>query len=593
MNRIIVCHNCKSILSPGSSFCPQCGARISQADYVAQNSAPVNTVYLAPGTVLHRQYRINGVIGQGGFGITYDGTDLKLDMHIAIKEYFPNSLAGRKVTVSREVYCNDNTVRLYEQGMNNFLREAKNMAKYAGEENFIAVHDYFAENNTAYIIMEYVEGINLKQYMQQHGRFTMEEVMPVMIPVMNALEKIHDRKMIHRDVSPSNIMIMKDGRVKLLDFGAARDLSMEMQNMTTMSAVYKYGYSPIEQQTRDMEQGAYSDIYALCATIYEMLTGETPPSPFMRLQQKKDPLVPPSQRGAKIHPVQERALIRGLAVYGRDRIQTIAELRDDLCMSTYSDQMQNGAAPESRSALDRSLPIILTALITGLVCIFGLLFYNWFSGGRKSEASQQTAAAQVQEASGAEEQGTAGETPATPQDPEKDAQETEIPGGSSGVDAGPVAGAGGWSGSAGDSLGMKIPSDAIVIGDHSYYLYDNSCSDWDEVLDFCHSKGGYPVVINNSNENELLYRYMLDMGREATLIGFTDHETEGRWKWADEKISTFTDWGENDEGEKEPNASTADEDYAQLDINMTNGHWNDCAFGWDTTSFICEWDGIR
>ena len=593
MDRIIVCHNCKSILSPGSSFCPQCGARISQADYVAQNSAPVNSVYLTPGTILHRQYRINGVIGQGGFGITYDGTDLKLDMHIAVKEYFPNSLAGRKVTVSQDVYCNENTVRLYEQGMNNFLREAKNMAKYAGEENFIAVHDYFAENNTAYIIMEYVEGINLKQYMQQHGRFTMEEVMPVMIPVMNALEKIHDRKMIHRDVSPSNIMIMRDGRVKLLDFGAARDLSMEMQNMTTMSAVYKYGYSPIEQQTRDMEQGAYSDIYALCATIYEMLTGETPPSPFMRLQQKKDPLAPPSQRGAKIHPVQERALIRGLAVYGRDRIQTIAELRDDLCMSTYSDQMQNGAAPESRSALDRSLPIILTALITGLVCIFGLLFYNWFSGGRKSEASQQTAAAQVQEASGAEEQGTAGETPATPQDPEKDAQETEIPGGSSGVDAGPVAGAGGWSGSAGDSLGMKIPSDAIVIGDHSYYLYDNSCSDWDEVLDFCHSKGGYPVVINNSNENELLYRYMLDMGREATLIGFTDHETEGRWKWADEKISTFTDWGENDEGEKEPNASTDDEDYAQLDIHMLNGHWNDCAFGWDTTSFICEWDGVR
>ena len=222
MNRIIVCHNCKSILSPGSSFCPQCGARISQADYVAQNSAPVNSVYLTPGTILHRQYRINGVIGQGGFGITYDGTDLKLDMHIAVKEYFPNSLAGRKVTVSREVYCNDNTVRLYEQGMNNFLREAKNMAKYAGEENFIAVHDYFAENNTAYIIMEYVEGINLKQYMQQHGRFTMEEVMPVMIPVMNALEKIHDRKMIHRDVSPSNIMIMRDGRVKLLDFGTAR-----------------------------------------------------------------------------------------------------------------------------------------------------------------------------------------------------------------------------------------------------------------------------------------------------------------------------------------------------------------------------------
>ena len=230
-------------------------------------SGRTNPIYLKPGTILRMQYRINGVIGQGGFGITYDGTDIKLNMHVAIKEYFPNNMATRQATVSTEVMCGDNTKGLYEQGMKNFLKEAQNMAKFAGEDDFVSVHDFFPENNTAYIIMEFVEGWNLKQYLQQKGRLTLNEVMPIVMPVMNALEKIHAKNMIHRDVSPSNIMILKDGRVRLLDFGAARDVSMETQNMTTMSAVYKYGYSPIEQLTMGMKQGPVTDIYALCAPI--------------------------------------------------------------------------------------------------------------------------------------------------------------------------------------------------------------------------------------------------------------------------------------------------------------------------------------
>ena len=153
-----------------------------------------NSFYLEPGTILHAQYRINSVIGQGGFGITYDGTDLKLDMHVAIKEYFPNPMANRQTTVSLEVTCNAGTKGLYEKGMKNFLDEAKNMAKYAGEENFVSVHDYFAENNTAYIVMEFVEGQNLKQYMQHYGRLPIETAMVIIMPVMNALEKIHSRR---------------------------------------------------------------------------------------------------------------------------------------------------------------------------------------------------------------------------------------------------------------------------------------------------------------------------------------------------------------------------------------------------------------
>ena len=142
-------------------------------------------------------------------------------------------------------------------------------------------------------------------------------------------------------------------------------------------------------------------------------------------------------------------------------------------------------------------------------------------------------------------------------------------------------------------MGMKIPSDALVLNGHSYYLYDNDCKDWDAVLDFCESKGGYPAVINDSEENESLYEYMLSMGRKATLIGYTDRDTEGIWRWVDGKYSDFTDWGTNNEGELEPNSDSSDEDYAQFDINMLDGHWNYCAFAWDTASFICEWDSIN
>ena len=140
---MIICHKCKSILSPGSSYCSQCGSRITQEDYVEEPTGKTNPVYLKPGTILRMQYRINGVIGQGGFGITYDGTDIKLNMHVAIKEYFPNNMATRQVTVSTEVICGDNTKGLYEQGMKNFLKEAQNMAKFAGEDDFVSVHDFF------------------------------------------------------------------------------------------------------------------------------------------------------------------------------------------------------------------------------------------------------------------------------------------------------------------------------------------------------------------------------------------------------------------------------------------------------------------
>ena len=388
----IVCHQCNSILPPGSTHCPHCGNTITDSDIATQAAASQNPLYLLPGTTLQDgRYVINSVIGQGGFGITYDGTDLRLDRHVAIKEYFPNPMANRNRTLSNNVSCSSYTMSLYDQGLNNFLKEAKNMARFAGEDNFVSVYDYFAENNTAYIIMDYVEGQNLKQYLSRRGRLSIEETMAIAMPVMSALEKIHMRGMIHRDVSPSNIMILPDGRVRLLDFGAARDIDLERKHMTTMSSVYKDGYSPIEQQTRDMPQGAFSDIYALCATMYEMLTGNTPPSPFIRIRD--DTLVLPSELGVRLTTNQEYTLLRGLAVYGDQRIQTIGELRDGLLGTGMPSSGQNTEAPRSNRTL--LLAILGAAIVILLVSVGYILFQT--SGGKPDLQTDSNSVAAVEE----------------------------------------------------------------------------------------------------------------------------------------------------------------------------------------------------
>ena len=637
----IVCHNCRSVLSPGSTYCSQCGSRVSAADFVSEETVLLNPIYLAPGTVLHMKYRINGVIGQGGFGITYDGTDIKLDMHVAIKEYFPNPMASRQVSISNEVTCSSNTTSLYEQGMNNFLKEARNMAKFAGEPDFVSVHDYFAENNTAYIIMEFVEGQNLKQYMQKYGRLPLSQAMPIIMPVMNALEKIHAKNMIHRDVSPSNIMILSDGRVRLLDFGAAKDVSFDTQSMTTMSAVYKMGYSPLEQLTRDMKQGPYSDIYALCATIYEMLTGSTPPSPLNRLSGSAE-LIPPSRLGVSIGPSQEAALLKGLSVKAADRIQSIAELRDAMCGigpdiglqyngrwqskggTQFDEGQQYGGLDDGKLDKGRVLKAVLIGAVSILVfSLAGLFIINSSSNAGKSgsnpkpeeqdvivvaeeNAEQESPAEEVNteeqesevtgEAGEFEEQGeeeaTAEEETASGPESEPAAEEEEA------VEE-PVAQE--ETEVTEEEEHYDFPDGALSFGGHHYYIYEDAQS-WDEAMEYCKERGGYLAVINNSDENQAVFDYMVSKGYDCAFFGLTNPGGDDGWHYINGDTSDFRDWGVNSRGVEEPNNADGDEIHVELDTHMDSGYWNDARFGKqiytpegkeyiNSYAYICEWDG--
>ena len=283
-----------------------------------------NTFQLPVGTILAGRYYVGKVLGQGGFGITYIGCDLKLNMKMAIKEYYPQGLIGRVSKYDLKLTVNTgNQHTVYEMQKDRFMKEARILAEFASDIRIVRVTDIFEENNTAYIVMEYVEGITLEKYCKQYGRMTFDAIWDMMRPLAETLGKIHNRGLIHRDISPSNIMLNDSTGVKLIDFGAARDYSTTDDK--SLSVVLKPGYAPPEQYS-SRGQGPWTDVYALCATIYRAITGVIPMNAFERMSS--DDLQYPSDLEAEINSEQEAILMCGLAVKKTDRIQSMNELRD-------------------------------------------------------------------------------------------------------------------------------------------------------------------------------------------------------------------------------------------------------------------------
>ena len=308
------CFHCMKELNTPAELCPHCGKAAAAENPIHQ---------LAAGTVLNNRYLVGNSLGEGGFGITYLGYDQILDIRIAIKEYYPSGLANRVNTYSNSVAVSQSIPQqTFEHGKENFLREAKSIARFKKERSIVDVNDFFTDNNTAYIIIEYIDGITLMERIKNKGTFECDALIKSMVPLMRSLEKMHAQNIIHRDISPDNIMLEADGSLKLLDFGAARYFSDE--GIKTMSVILKKGYAPYEQYSKRGNQSSWTDVYALCATIYKCITGVTPPDSLDRVVE--DELKKPSALGVSISPQQEKALMRGLAVYPKDRIRNINEL---------------------------------------------------------------------------------------------------------------------------------------------------------------------------------------------------------------------------------------------------------------------------
>ena len=278
-------------------------------------------------TRLIGRYTIEGVLGQGGFGITYLGIDELHEKKVAIKEFFPQGIVTRNIEYQDTVTVTfvgekDN----YEKGKERFLKEARTMAKFSKDEGIVKALDFFEINNTAYIVMEYLEGITLKQYLRENQRIAPEDLIELLVPLIESLDEIHSQGMIHRDISPDNIMVLPDGRIKLMDFGAARDYTEFGEK--SLSIVLKPGYAPPEQYQTHGVQGPWTDIYALCATMYKCITGENPPDAIERVMD--DSLKKISEFGIVIPPQEEAAIIKGMSVSAKDRYQDIKDFCEDL-----------------------------------------------------------------------------------------------------------------------------------------------------------------------------------------------------------------------------------------------------------------------
>ena len=369
-----LCYNCFQEREAPEGPCPYCGFDLAENE----KKFPVA---LRAGTVLNDRYIVGRVLGQGGFGITYLALDTQLNAKVAIKEFMPGEIAtrvgGTTVSVMMETRSEE-----FTYGAERFQEEARTLAKFIGNPNIAAVTSYFDENDTSYFVMDYIEGISFKTYIANHGgKISVEETLNVMIPVLRALTAVHAEGFIHRDVTPDNIYITKDGMVKLLDFGSARYSIGDKSK--SLDVILKVGYAPKEQYIRRSRQGPFTDVYSCAACFYAAITGFLPPESLERMDH--DELVPISQCGIEIPEYLDNAILKGLAVQPEDRFQSAAEFLGAIESQQVVEVPASGGVAPTPAPEKKKVKPALIAGIAALVVVVAVGVGVAIGGGDGSD----------------------------------------------------------------------------------------------------------------------------------------------------------------------------------------------------------------
>lgn len=488
MNYNNLCPHCMRDLGENRQLiCPYCGHDFKKITEI--------THHLRPFTILCGKYLVGDVLGEGGFGITYIGFDLNLEIKTAIKEFYPNGYCSREsMTTTKVTSYQGSNAEVYDKWRENFVREAKILAKFSHLPGIVDVKDFFQENNTAYIVMEYLEGITLKNYIkQQGGKLPVEQVIATLELPMLSLAQMHKAGLIHRDISPDNIMLTANGDMKLLDFGAAREYTAEDQK--SLSVMLKPGYAPEEQYRTKGKQGPWSDVYAFAATVYKCITGVTPIESMERLRQ--DDLKKPRELGVNISAQTEAALLKGMSVYAENRYQSMEELHRGLAAGLGKEQdipinaqvvntpqksetMRNAATTQTTPK--KKGKIGSYAVAAGLaVCLFFaivLIFEGRSSSDESIPAQTPKAETAVAEAVKIEPE-------------EESAEEEEIV--------------------------SELQPDNKEINTYEYeFLIDDVT--WHEAYNACIARGGHLVTIETQEEFEILTQQLMDQGYDNKIF---------------------------------------------------------------------------
>lgn len=310
------------------------------------------------------KYTIEKKIGEGGFGITYKAVQRGLNRNVCIKEYFPAGKCYRN-THTRTVYAQGTSEEVYEKYRLSFVREAKVLAGLH-HPNIVEIIDVFDENNTSYMVMTYIEGKSLQSIVEARGKLPYPETVNYIAQITNAVGYIHEHHILHRDIKPDNIMITADYKAILIDFGSAREFEQDKTQIHT--SMLTHGYAPTEQYTANSRKGSYTDIYAIGATMYFVLTGQVPTEAAARLTE---PMAAPKDLSPDIPDEANRTILKAMQLKAENRHQTIQEFMDDLRNikpSTLVDETIGGSGDSSSTKKWRTILIIAGIVIIALVC---------------------------------------------------------------------------------------------------------------------------------------------------------------------------------------------------------------------------------
>lgn len=354
----IRCCNCFEQYEEEFELCPYCG-------HIPGNPAK-ELYHLYPGMILNERYIVGQALGFGGFGITYKVWDKHLDVIMAVKEYYPVNVVNRVPGTKEVMVFKRERKNEYDHGLKWFLNEARNMAKFKSHKNIINVFEYFEENNTAYIVMEYLDGMTLGDFLKTN-RIGVETAVSVISAVCDALKDVHAEGIVHRDVSPDNIFICANNIIKLIDFGAARFSSAEDKPLTI---ILKPGFAPPEQYERINTQGPWTDIYALGATLYLMVTGVKPEESTNR--KIADNLVPPIKLNENIPEYISNTIMKSMAIDKYLRFNSCVEFEKAL-------NQEKKVLPVTKERNRRRIKRFITVLSAVLVIVIctSVFLMNW------------------------------------------------------------------------------------------------------------------------------------------------------------------------------------------------------------------------